>query len=268
MPLPIHIEWLRDLIDILVVAFLFYRLLILVRGTRATQMFVGLVTLVLLSVLAEWLSLAAVNWLLASLRTVWLIAFIIIFQPELRKALSQIGQSRLFNRFVNVVEFGYLAEIQNAVERASRKGLGALIAIERNVGLKNYIETGALIEATVSAELIETIFTPPAPLHDGAVILRGNQIIAAGCILPLSANPALERTLGTRHRAAVGLTEESDAIVIVVSEETRQISIAEGGQLTRDLQIGELKSHLSALLKVKSAKTEAREPKEAEGTSV
>jgi diadenylate cyclase len=262
MPLPIQVEWLRVLIDVLIVAFLFYRLLILVRGTRAIQMFLGLVALVILSVIAEWLRLSALNWLLASLRTVWVIAFIIIFQPELRKALTQIGQSRLFNRFVTVEEFGYLSEIQNGVERASRKGLGALIVIERNVGLKNYIETGTPIEATVSAELLETIFTPPSPLHDGAVVLSGNQILAAGCILPLSENPALERRLGTRHRAAVGLTEETDAIVIVVSEETRQISIAENAQLTRNLQIGELKSRLSALLKIKPTKGEGREARE------
>jgi diadenylate cyclase len=259
MPLPLRIDWLRELIDILLVAFLFYRLLILVRGTRATQMFVGLVALVLLSVLATWLRLSAVNWLLSSLRTVWLIAFIIIFQPELRRALSQIGQSRLFQRLVSVEEFAYLAELQNAVERTSRKGLGALIVIERNVGLKNYIETGTLVEAAVSAELIETIFTPPSPLHDGAVVLRGGQILAAGCILPLSSDPRLEKTLGTRHRAAIGISEESDAIAIVVSEETRQISIAEGGHLDRGLQIGELKSRLSALLKTSHAKPEPRE---------
>lgn len=262
MPLPIEFEWLRDAIDILIVAFLFYRLLILVRGTRAAQMLVGLILLVLVSIGTEWLRLSAFNWLLASLKTVWMIAFIIIFQPEFRKALTQIGQSRLFNRFVSVDEFGYLAEIQSATERLSRKGLGSLIVIERNVGLKNYIETGTSIEANVSAELLETIFTPPAPLHDGAVILRGSAIVAAGCILPLSNNPDLEKTLGTRHRAAVGLSEESDAIVIVVSEETRQISLAEGGQLTRDLQIGDLKSRLSGLLKVKPKKPESREQRE------
>lgn len=263
MALPQGFDWLRTVIDILIVALLFYRLFILVRGTRAIQMFIGLVVLVVLSAVAQWLQLAALNWLLDSLRTVWVIAFIIIFQPELRKALTQIGQSRLFNRFVGVTEFTYLNEVQNGVERASRKGLGALIVIERNVGLKNYIETGTQIEATVSAELLETIFTPPSPLHDGAVVLRGSQIIAAGCILPISANPDLEKTLGTRHRAAVGLSEETDAIVIVVSEETRQISIAENGRLTRNLQIGELKSRLSSLLKIKPAKAEHREAKEA-----
>lgn len=264
MPLPLHIEWLRDAIDILIVAFLFYRLLILVRGTRAAQMFVGLVMIVVLSALAQWLRLSALNWLLTSLRTVWVIAFIVIFQPELRKALGQIGQSRLFNRFVGVEEYGYLAEVQNSVERASRKGLGALIVLERNVGLKNYIETGTRVEATVSAELLETIFTPPSPLHDGAVILRGSQIVAAGCILPLSDNPDLEKTLGTRHRAAVGLSEETDAIIIVVSEETRLISMAEGGHLSRGLEIGDLKSRLSALLKTKPGKTEAREGRHVE----
>jgi diadenylate cyclase len=263
MPLPIEIEWLRDIIDVLIVAFLFYRLLVLVRGTRAVQMLVGLIALVLISIGAEWLRMTALNWLLASLRTVWVIALIIVFQPELRKALSQIGQSRLFNRFVSVEEFGYLSEVQKAIERTSRKGLGALIVIERNVGLKNYIETGTRVEATVSGELLETIFTPPAPLHDGAAVLRGSQIVAAGCILPLSSNPDLEKSLGMRHRAAVGLSEESDAIVIVVSEETRQISVAEGGQLTRDLQIGDLKSRLSALLKVKPKKpAPPREQKE------
>ena len=141
-------------------------------------------------------------------------------------------------------------DLANAVERMSRKGLGALLVIERNTGLKNYIETGTKIEAVASAELLETIFTPPAPLHDGATILRGNQLLGAGCILPLSANPTLEKSLGTRHRAGIGLTEETDAIVIIVSEETRQISIAEDGRLTRNLQMGELKSHLAGLLRI------------------
>jgi len=262
MPWSIQIEWLRDAIDILVVSFLFYRLLILVRGTRAAQMLIGLILLIFLAILAEWLRLSVLNWMIDSLRTVWVVVFIIIFQPEMRKALSQISENRLFKRFVNVTEFGYLAEIQSAVERMSRKGLGALIVIERNIGLKNYIETGTKIEADVSSELLETVFTPPSPLHDGAAILRGNQILAASCILPLSTNPYLEKALGTRHRAAVGLSEETDAIVIVVSEETRKISVAENGELDTDLQIGDLKSRLSSLLNVKSAKSSSREHRE------
>ncbi len=262
MPLPADLEWLRDVIDILVVTFLFYRLLLLVRGTRAAQMFIGLITLVLMAAVAQWLQLSMLIWLVDSLRTVWVIAFIIVFQPEMRKALGQISQNRIFTRFVSMGEYGYLNEIQSAVERMSRKGLGGLVAIERNTGLKNYIETGSTIDARVSAELLETIFTPPSPLHDGAVIIQGSQLVAAGCILPLSSNPNLERTLGTRHRAAVGLSEESDAIVIIVSEETRQISIAEGGQLDRDLQMGELKSRLSSLLSVSAKKPETREGRE------
>jgi len=254
MSLPVQLEWLRDVVDVLIVAFLFYRLLILVRGTRAAQMFIGLITLVFLAFLSEFLHLAVLSWIVNSLRTVWVIVFVIIFQPELRKALSQISESRVFKRFVPVEEFGYLAEIQNAVERLSRKGLGALIVIERTIGLRNYIETGTKIDAAVSAELIETIFTPPSPLHDGAVIVSGGVLLGAGCILPLSANPDLERRLGTRHRAGLGMSEESDAIVIIVSEETRQISIAEGGTLTRGLQMGDLKSRLSALLRVQPKK--------------
>ena len=252
-----------DLLDILIVAYLLYRLIVFIKDTRVIQMFVGLGLLLLLSFMASSLGMIVVGRIIGTLQTVWVIAFIIIFQPEFRKALTQIGQSRIFNRFVSVDEFGYLLEVQSATERLSRKGLGSLVVIERNVGLKNYIETGTSIEANVSAELLETIFTPPSPLHDGAVILRGSSIVAAGCILPLSSNPDLEKTLGTRHRAAVGLSEESDAIVIVVSEETRQISLAEGGQLTRDLQIGDLKSRLSALLKIKPKKAESREPREA-----
>ncbi len=269
MSLPFQIEWIRDAIDILVVAFLFYRLLILVRGTRSFQMFFGLITLVALAVLAEWLRLSTLNWLIDNLRTVWLIAFIIIFQPELRKALGQITESRLFNRLVQVGEFGYVAEVQSAAERMSRKGLGALVVIERNVGLKDFVETGTKVEATVSAELIETVFTPPSPLHDGAVILQGNQLVAAGCILPLSANPDLEKRLGMRHRAAVGLTEVTDAVVLVVSEESREISIAEAGGLERDLDMGDLKSRLSALLMAKRRKGKGRgrrEVAEAKGT--
>lgn len=250
MTLPFQNEWMRDAIDVIIVSFLFYRLLVLVRGTRAAQMFAGLVILVVLAFIADWGHFAVLNWLVDSLGAVWVIVFVIIFQPEMRKALSQISEIRFIKRFVSVEEFGYLGEIQSAVERMSRKGLGALLVIERNTGLKNYIETGTRIEAAVTAELLETIFTPPSPLHDGATILRGNQVLGAGCILPLSSNPTLEKALGTRHRAGLGLTEETDAIVIIVSEETRQISIAEDGRLTRNLQMGELKSHLAGLLRV------------------
>ncbi|MBD3337223.1 MAG: TIGR00159 family protein [Candidatus Eisenbacteria bacterium] len=241
-------RWLLNAVDVLIVAFLFYRLLLLVRGTRAAQMIVGLVVLVLLSIMAEWLRLSTLNWLLTSLRTVWVIAFLIIFQPELRRALTQIGQMRIFRRLVRVMEYGWLGEIEKVLDELSARGKGALIAIERNVGLKTYVETGTPIGGKVTEELLLTIFTPQSPLHDGAVIIQGDEVAAAGCILPLSQDLDLDSGLGTRHRAALGLSEETDAVVLVVSEETSQISIAERGVLQKNVDPADLKSRLSELL--------------------
>jgi diadenylate cyclase len=238
-------RWVLDVLDVLVVAFLFYHIFLLVRGTRAAQMILGLVAILVLTVLAELVQLRALNWLLTSLRTVWVVAFLIIFQPELRKALSQLGNSRLFRRVFRYQEPSHLSEIEDAVASLRRRGLGAIIVLERNTGLRAVAETGTIHEAALSAELIETVFTPPSPLHDGAVIIRGNQIVAAGCILPLSQNPSLERALGTRHRAAIGLTEETDALCIVVSEETRTVSIAERGTMLRNVDPTSLKGILS-----------------------
>jgi diadenylate cyclase len=234
-----------DVLDILMVAFLFYHLILLVRGTRAAQMFFGLVTILLLNVLAELAQLSALNWILTSLRTVWVVAFLIIFQPELRKALSLIGNAGPFRRVFRLQETSHVSEIEDAVANLSRRGLGAILVLERNTGLRGVAETGTPLDATLSSELIETIFTPPSPLHDGAVIVRGNQVVAAGCILPLSQNPSLERSLGTRHRAAVGLSEETDALCLVVSEETRNISLAERGNLIRNIDPLSLKGILS-----------------------
>jgi diadenylate cyclase len=257
-----NFRWLLDVADILLVAFVFYHIFLLVRGTRAVQMFLGLVLILLLTVLAELAHLSALNWLLTSLRTVWVVAFLIIFQPELRKGLSQIGYSRLFRKIIHLQETSHLSEIEDALANLKRRGLGAILVIEQNMGLRTVAETGTQMDATLSAELIETIFTPPSPLHDGAVIIRGNQIVAAGCILPLSANPNLDRSLGTRHRAAIGLSEETDALCIVVSEETRNISLAERGNLVRNLDPTSLKGILSrSTAGVKSGdETETEEP--------
>jgi len=245
----LSVRLILDILDVLIVAFLFYRILGLVRGTRAAQMVLGLALLAVLSVVAQWLQLASLDWLLGSLKTVWVIGFLILFQPELRRGLGQVGHSRFFKQFLRMSETASLGEIQKAVEAMSNKGLGAIVVIERNTGLRTYVETGTPLEAIVSAELLETIFTLPSPLHDGAAIIRGNQILAAGCILPLSTNPELERTLGTRHRAIVGLSEETDAIAIAVSQETRQISVAERGVLRRLKNPADLRSHLGGLLK-------------------
>jgi diadenylate cyclase len=238
-------RWILDVVDILLVAFVFYHVFLLVRGTRAAQMFLGLAGILVLTGLAELAHLSALNWILTSLRTVWVVAFLIIFQPELRKGLSQIGNSWVFRKLVRLETAPHLSEIEDALNNLSRRGLGAILVLERGTGLRGIAETGTQLDATLSAELIETIFTPPSPLHDGAVIVRGNQVVAAGCILPLSTNPGLDRSLGTRHRAAVGITEETDALCLVVSEETHSISIAEHGTLIRHLDTTSLKGILS-----------------------
>jgi len=238
-------RWMLDVADILVVSFIFYHVFLLVRGTRAAQMFFGLMGILALTVIAELAHLSALNWILTSLRTVWLIAFLIIFQPELRRGLTQIGNTWIFRRLVRLEETSHLSEIEDALNNLRRRGLGAILVLERNNGLRTVAETGTPLDAALSAELIETIFTPPSPLHDGAVLIRGNQIVAAGCILPLSQNPNLDRTLGTRHRAAIGISEESDALCLVVSEESRSISLAERGNLIRNIDPTSLKGILS-----------------------
>lgn len=235
---------LVDAVDIIIVSFLLYKLFILMRGTRAVHMFFGLVILFVLSVIAQWAHLMALDWIISSLRTVWVIAFVIIFQPELRRALASLGQHRFLSRFFTVEETGVIPEIIRSASRLAEKGIGAIIVLEKDVGLKNYIETGTKIDARVTAELLETIFSPTSPLHDGAVIVQNDRVAAAGCILPLTQDQRLSVSLGTRHRAAIGLTEETDAVVIVVSEETQAISYAQSGKLTRKIDINTLRAEL------------------------
>jgi len=234
-----------DILDILIVSYLLYRLFSLMRGTRAVHMFFGLIVLFILSVIAQWVNMIALDWIISSLRTVWVIAFVIIFQPELRRALAMMGQNPVLSRFVSVQESkGVVPEIIKAVASMSEKRIGALIVLEKDMGLRNYAETGTEVDATVSAELLGTIFTPPSPLHDGAVIIQNDRVVAAGCILPLTQDPRVASALGTRHRAALGLSEETDAIVIVVSEETGTIAYAEGGKLHRKIDINTLRGDL------------------------
>jgi len=237
-------ELIIDAIDIIVVSYLLYRLLMLMRGTRATHMFFGLFVLFVLSVIAQWANLIAINWLVSSLRTVWVIAFVIIFQPELRRALANVGQNRWLGRFVRVREAGMIPEIVKSVQLLAEKKTGALIVLEKDMGLKNYVETGTPVDAKISSALIRTIFTPPSPLHDGAVIVQNGRVVAAGCILPLTQDQRLSKALGTRHRAALGLSEDTDAVVIVVSEETGTISYAQGGKLHRKTDINTLRGDL------------------------
>lgn len=237
-------EIIIDVLDVLIVSYLLYRLFSLMRGTRAVHMFFGLIVLFILSVIAQWVNMIAMNWLIASLRTVWVIAFVIIFQPELRRALAMMGQNRILSRFVSVRETGFVPEMLKAVSNMAEKKTGALIVIEKDMGLKNYIETGTKVDAKVTSELLGTIFTPPSPLHDGAVIIQNDRIVAAGCILPLTQDARVTSALGTRHRAALGLSEETDAIIVIVSEETGTIAYAEGGKLHRKIDINTLRGDL------------------------
>jgi diadenylate cyclase len=230
----LHPGW-RDLLEIAIVAYILYRLLLLIQGTRAVQMIAGIVVLVFVYAGAWLAKLTMITYMLNVFFTYGAFAALVIFQPELRAALAHLGQSRV-PKFLRRLEEGHIAdEIAEAVERLSRSGIGAIIAIEREVGLGEYVESGSAMQAKVSADLLTTIFTPYSPLHDGAVIIRGDTIIGAGCILPLSQAHITDRTLGTRHRAALGLTEETDALVVIVSEETATISISTDGRLVRGL---------------------------------
>ena len=248
---PVHTFWLIDVLDILLVAAVFYRLLVLVKGTRSAQMYVGAVVLVLMAVLARWFDLIAVKWIADSLRPVALIAFVVLFQPELRHALAQLGRTRYFRAFLRGDSYGVLGEIVRGAEALALRRQGALIVLERNVGLRNFVDTGTRIDAKVSSALLETFFSPGSPLHDGAVIVREDTVLAAGCILPLSANPRLSGVLGTRHRAALGLSEETDAAVIVVSEQTGAISVAHRGALRERLDEGALRAELVRIFRIR-----------------
>ena len=236
-----------DLVQIVVVAYLFYRLLLLWAGTRAIQMLLGLIVLFAVYALAEVLQLELIRYLLQAVFIYGPLAAIVIFQPELRSALTKLGQSRFWRYFSRPQASSELIQVVvHAAEVLSRKRIGAIIAVEREVGLDEYARRGSPVHAPVSAELIEAVFTRYGPLHDGAVIVRGESIIAARCILPLTQFPVTDRSLGTRHRAAIGLSEETDAVVIVVSEETGAISLAQRGRLERNVSGERVREALGA----------------------
>lgn len=238
-------DW-KDLLEILVVTALFYRILLVLAGTRAIQMLLGLLLLVGTYFFARVLNLDLLQYLLETLFEYGAIAALVVFQPELRGALAHLGQNRILKLFNRLEETEVAEEIAQAAEELSRAKVGAIIAIEREVGLGEYADTGTPLQARVSAALVSTIFTPYSPLHDGAVIVRGDMIVAAGAILPLTQFPVSDKSLGTRHRAALGLSEETDALVIVVSEETSQVTLAERGQLERGVDRERLLGALSS----------------------
>ena len=243
---------LTDVIDIAVVAFIVYKLFTLVRGTRALQMMMGFVVLVLAAYTAQLLRLEALNQIFQAGQLVWVIAILIVFQPELRSALARIGRTPVLKFFVKVEESPVVAEVVRAAAQLSEEKRGAIMAIQREVGLMEYVESGKPLHAEVSAELLTTIFAPYTPLHDGAVIIEGNNIVAASCILPLTQFPVYDASIGTRHRAAIGLSEETDAVVVVVSEETGNISLAVGGRLEKNLSPEQVTGRLETLLRARA----------------
>lgn len=229
---------ITDVLDIVIITFLIYKLLGFIRETRAEQLAKGLLLLVVATLLSKWMHLYTLHWLLSSLISAGLVAIVVIFQPELRRALEYLGRSRITNVFGEVDKEEakrIVGQFVEAVDSMSAIRTGALIVIEREIALNDIVETGTVIDAQITAQMIGTIFYEGTPLHDGAVIVRGDKLYAAGCVLPLTQNKELNKELGTRHRAGIGITENSDALVIIVSEETGVISVAQNGRLTRFL---------------------------------
>jgi diadenylate cyclase len=237
----LHPGW-RDVLQVAIVAFVIYRVLLLVHRTRALQVLVGLLLLVVSYGIAYVLQLNVITYLLTLVSGYGVIALIVVFAPEIRAALAQLGRSRWFSHlFGRLKEAEVGDEVSEAVDRLSRTGVGAIIAIERENSLDEFVHSGSEMQAKVSADLLATIFTPYSPLHDGAVIIRGDTIVGAACILPLSQTSMIDRSLGTRHRAALGLAEETDALVFVVSEQTAAIAVASGGRLWRDFSARQIR---------------------------
>jgi len=252
-----HVETMTALdavvavIDVVLIAYITYRILILIRGTRAIHLVQGLIILLTLTVVSGWFNLSAINWLLEQIQLSLLVAVPIVFQPELRRALEHVGRGRLFGPGIAVLERPDLEQLLRDLGRAlktmSRNKVGALIVLERETGLEDVAETGIRIDGQVSSEFLVNIFIPNTPLHDGAVIIRGNRVVAAACFLPLTESE-VDPKMGGRHRAALGITEQTDAVVLVVSEENGAISLARSGKLVRNLDDETVREMLYELL--------------------
>ncbi len=237
-----------SILDIVLVAILIYQFLSLVRGTRAAPMLIGVATLALAFYFARLGELRTLNWLLSTLLPYVVFALIVVFQSEIRHALANLGSRISLMRSPSSVADVY-DDIVLAANLFSQTQTGALIVIEREIGLRTYIESGVALDARLSYDLLATVFRPSAPLHDGAVIVQRDRIAAAACFLPLSMNPVLSTQLGTRHRAGIGITEETDAVAVIVSEETGIISLAVGGSIERELTVERLRERLGTLLR-------------------
>jgi diadenylate cyclase len=248
-----------DVVDILIVAVVLYEFMKLIRGTRAVQMAVGSATIALVFFASRWAPLQTVNWLIRNMFAYVVFAAIVIFQSDIRRALAHFGRAPFFRYFSRVDDVSEtLEEMTVAASMLADKRTGAIIVLERAIGLRNYSESGIPLEAIVTHDVLVSIFQIASPLHDGAVIIQENRIAAAACFLPLTVNPQLSRELGTRHRAAIGVTEETDAIAVVVSEETGKISLAIDGQIERGLATEQLRARLRALMSDRRRRARAR----------
>jgi diadenylate cyclase len=244
-------HYLVNIVDIFLVAYILYRFMLLIKGTRAVQIILGILILVIMAFVSrDVLHLRTLSWIFDKFWLAAMVILAVVFQPEIRTALAQLG-SHPWGKILLPSELGFVNEIIDAVKEFSANRTGALIVLEQDTGLKNYVESGTVLNAQVSKELLASLFIPRAPLHDGAVIIENAHLIAAGCVLPLSNEPGLSKVLGTRHRAAVGLSEISDALVIVVSEETGTVSVAREGKLERNVDPEELRQRLENLFRTR-----------------
>ena len=252
-----HLTWIAVL-DIVVVAAIIYQLIVFIKGTRAVQMALGLALIVVFFYFSRWVALETVSWMLTNILPYFVFAIIVIFQHEIRRALVRFGQAPLFGGFSTINRNEFYDEIVLAVTTLATNQTGALIVIERDIGLKTYIESGIALDAALSYDLLVSIFNPSVPLHDGAVIIQNRRIAAGACFLPLTVKPRLSKELGTRHRAAIGVTEETDAVAIVVSEETGAISFAHDGEMERYLDPDTLRQRLRNAFERKTLATVPR----------
>jgi diadenylate cyclase len=241
-----QIRW-QDFVDIVFVSVILYRVLLIIKGTKAAQMLVGLGVLLMASFFSKYFQLYTMDWIIQSFWSQVVIALIVLFQPEIRRALAQMGESSFLQNFTSAEELKSLEEVVRASIALANRKIGALIVIEREISLKDYVEIGTPLDAKVSKELLMTVFHPTSPIHDGAVVIRGNRVVAAGCFLPITLGHEVSKALGTRHRAGIGIAEETDAVAIIVSEETGTVSMAIDGKLETRIDMGALRDKLTDL---------------------
>lgn len=240
-----HYRWFHDTVDIVFVYYILYRLLLLLKGTRAFQMLIGVGLIVLILAASQLLELFTIDWLIHSFWSQIILAMVIIFQPEIRRTLAHVGERHLFRAFSSVEGSLFIEEIVRAAVSLANKRIGGLIVLERETELTTIVEMGTDLDAKVSKEILLSLFHTSSPIHDGAAIIRDGRLVAAGCFLPLTLSHTVSKTLGTRHRAAIGITEETDAVVVVVSEETGDISLVKGGQIKHIIDAPTLRKELS-----------------------